>query len=52
MKIIFMKQSQEFNSTTGLFDQKYLNKVISGQDFQKKWYLANLAKWHMSRRSS
>jgi len=40
----------EFNSTTGLFDQKYLNKVISGQDFQKKWYLANLAKWHISRR--
>ena len=42
----------EFNSITGLFDQKYLNKVISGKDFQKKWYLANLAKWHMSRRSS
>ena len=42
----------EFNSITGLFDKKYLNKVISGQDFQKKWYLANLAKWHMSRRSS
>ena len=42
----------EFNSITGLFDQKYLNKVISGQDFQKKWYLANLAKWHMSRRLS
>ena len=42
----------EFNSITGLFDQKYLNKVISGQDFQKKWYLANLAKWHTSRRLS
>ena len=40
----------EFNTITGLFNQKYLNKVISGQDFQKKWYLANLAKWHMSRR--
>ena len=40
----------EFNSITGLFDKKYLNKVISGQDFQKKWYLANLAKWHISRR--
>ena len=48
----FYEAIQEFNSTTGLFDQKYLNKVISGQDFQKKWYLANLAKWHMSRRSS
>ena len=42
----------EFNSITGLFDKKYLNKVISGQDFQKKWYLANLAKWHTSRRLS
>jgi asparagine synthase (glutamine-hydrolysing) len=48
----FYEAIQEFNSTTGLFHQKYLNKVISGQDFQKKWYLANLAKWHMSRRSS
>ena len=48
----FYEAIQEFNSTTGLFDQKYLNKVISGQDFQKKWYLANLAKWHISRRSS
>ena len=48
----FYQAIKEFNSTTGLFDQKYLNKVISGQDFQKKWYLANLAKWHMSRRSS
>ena len=48
----FYQAIKEFNSTTGLFDQKYLNKIISGQDFQKKWYLANLAKWHMSRRSS
>ncbi len=48
----FYEAIQEFNSITGLYDQKYLNKVISGQDFQKKWYLANLAKWHMSRRSS
>ena len=48
----FYEAIKEFNSITGLFDQKYLNKVISGQDFQKKWYLANLAKWHMSRRSS
>ena len=48
----FYEAIKEFNSTTGLFDQKYLNKVISGQDFQKKWYLANLAKWHISRRSS
>ena len=31
----FYEAIQEFNSTTGLFDQKYLNKVISGQDFQK-----------------
>ena len=48
----FYDAIMEFNSITGLFDKKYLNKVISGQDFQKKWYLANLAKWHTSRRLS
>ena len=39
----------EFNTETGLFDKRNLNQVISGKDFQKKWYLANLAKWHLSR---
>ena len=45
----FYDAINEFNIKTGLFDKRYLNKVISGQDFQKKWYLANLAKWHLSR---
>ena len=45
----FYEAINEFNTKTGLFDKRYLNQVISGQDFQKKWYLANLAKWHLSR---
>ena len=45
----FYEAIKEFNSMTNLFDQKYLDQIISGQDFQKKWYLANLAKWHISR---
>ena len=45
----FYDAINEFNTKTGLFDKRYLNQVISGKDFQKKWYLANLAKWHLSR---
>ena len=45
----FYEAINEFNTKTGLFDKRYLNQVISGKDFQKKWYLANLAKWHLSR---
>ena len=45
----FYEAIKEFNSMTNLFDQKYLDQIIFGQDFQKKWYLANLAKWHISR---
>ena len=48
----FYEAIYEFNTMTGLFDQRYLNQVISGKDFQKKWYLANLAKWHLSRSAS
>ena len=48
----FYEAIEEFNSSTNLFDKGYLNKVISGEDFQKKWYLANLAKWHLSRSSN
>ena len=29
----------EFNSITGLFDKKYLNKVISGQDLKNGIWL-------------
>ena len=45
----FYEAIKEFNSSTNLFDKEYLNKIILGDDFQKKWYLANLAKWHLSR---
>ena len=45
----FYDAINEFNTETGLFDKRNLNQVISGKDFQKKWYLANLAKWHLSR---
>ena len=48
----FYESILEFNNSTSLFDQKYLHQVISGQDFQKKWYLSNLAKWHLSRSKS
>ena len=48
----FYEAINEFNSSTNLFDKEYLNKIISGEDFQKKWYLANLAKWHLSRSSN
>ena len=48
----FYEAIYEFNTMTGLFDQRYLNQIISGQDFQKKWYLANLARWHLSRSAS
>ena len=48
----FYEAIKEFNSSTNLFDKEYLNKIILGDDFQKKWYLANLAKWHLSRSSN
>ena len=48
----FYEAIKEFNSSTNLFDKEYLNKIILGEDFQKKWYLANLAKWHLSRSSN
>ena len=48
----FYEAINEFNSSTNLFDKEYLNKIILGDDFQKKWYLANLAKWHLSRSSN
>ena len=48
----FYEAIKEFNSSTNLFDKECLNKIILGDDFQKKWYLANLAKWHLSRSSN
>jgi asparagine synthase (glutamine-hydrolysing) len=45
----FYDSIRSFNSSTNLFNSKSLEKVISGRDYQKKWYLSNLAKWHLSR---
>ena len=41
-----------FNAETNLFNSQQLNKVLNGNDFQKKWYLINLSKWHTSRNSN
>ena len=57
---IWIKKDQEyfydsirsFNSSTNLFKSKSLEKIISGEDYQKKWYLSNLANWHLSRSTS
>ena len=39
----------EFNKSTNLFNNKYLKSVLAGSDYQKKWYLSNLASWHLNR---
>ena len=44
-----MKGIYEFNKSTNLFNNKYLKSVLSGSDYQKKWYLSNLASWHLTR---
>ena len=45
----FYKSVRNFNSSTHLFDPSVLRKVFSGSDYQKKWYLSNLASWHLTR---
>jgi len=45
----FYESIKEFNSLVNLFSEKELKKVIQGNDFQKKWYLVNLSRWHMTR---
>ena len=45
----FYESVRNFNSSTHLFDPSELRKVFSGSDYQKKWYLSNLANWHLSR---
>ena len=39
----------EFNKSTNLLNDKYLETVLRGNDYQKKWYLSNLANWHLNR---
>ena len=48
----FYDSIRRFNSSTNLFKSKSLEKIISGEDYQKKWYLSNLANWHLSRSTS
>jgi asparagine synthase (glutamine-hydrolysing) len=45
----FYDSIRSFNSSTNLFKSKSIEKIISGEDYQKKWYLSNLANWHLSR---
>lgn len=46
---LFYDSIYEFNQLTKLFNNDELKKQITGNDYQKKWYLANLANWHLSR---
>ena len=46
---LFYDSIYEFNQITQLFNNDELKKQITGNDYQKKWYLANLANWHLSR---
>ena len=39
-----------FNQQVNLFNNNELNKVLNGHDYQKKWYLINLALWHTARK--
>jgi len=45
----FYESIKEFNSLVNLFSEKELKRVLEGNDFQKKWYLVNLSRWHMTR---
>ncbi len=45
----FYESIKEFNSLVNLFSERELKKVLEGNDFQKKWYLVNLSRWHMTR---
>ena len=35
--------------TVNLFSEKEIIRILAGNDFQKKWYLVNLARWHLMR---
>jgi len=45
----FYESIKEFNSLVNLFSEKELTKILNGKDFQKKWYLVNLSRWHLTR---
>ena len=48
----FYESIREFNLIVNLFNEKEINRILAGNDFQKKWYLLNLARWHMMRVSN
>ena len=45
----FYESVQQFNSLVNLFNERELNQILSGKDYQKKWYLINLSNWHLAR---
>ena len=45
----FYEAIKEFNLLVNLFSEKEINRILAGNDFQKKWYLVNLARWHLTR---
>ena len=45
----FYESVKEFNLLVNLFSEKEINRILAGNDFQKKWYLLNLARWHLMR---
>ena len=45
----FYEGIKEFNLLVNLFSEKEINRILAGNDFQKKWYLVNLARWHLTR---
>ena len=45
----FYESIKEFNSLVDLFNKKELDKVLQGNDYQRKWYLLNLSNWHLTR---
>ena len=45
----FYESVQQFNSLVNLFNERELNRILNGNDYQKKWYLINLSNWHLAR---
>ena len=45
----FYESIKEFNMLVNLFSEKEINRILLGNDYQKKWYLVNLARWHLMR---
>ena len=48
----YYESIKEFNLLVNLFSEKEINRILAANDFQKKWYLVNLARWHLMRGSN